>query len=128
MNNYWLNRAEQKAMTMEEKIEKMLAPHHVIWLGDETVGTDAKPIETPNQITVTWGQPQLAEWDFNITIDVGSQMDAAGICSMIAEPSPHSDYCFDINTCSADIAAQIEEALENEFARAVESEGWNLDL
>lgn len=54
MNNYWLNRAESRAMTMEQKIEKMLAPHHVIWLGDDSIGADAPKI--PDAIMVDASQ------------------------------------------------------------------------
>lgn len=142
MNNYWLNRAESRAMTMEQKIEKMLAPHHVIWLGDDSIGADAPKIpdaimvdasQIPSEITINCPMPMIVEWDFNTTITVGAQtVGTAGVCSVItSDISPHSDLpatYFDINTFSAEIQVEVEKALENEFARMVESEGWNLDL
>ena len=132
MKNHWLERAEAKAMTMEQKIEKMLAPHHVIWLADDTVGKTGTVVpetffvggnipshititdEIPASITVTWGPPQMAEWDFNMTV----------------QANPHSDlsHTFDLNTMMSEMKTEIESAVEAEFARLVESEGWNLDL
>lgn len=133
MKNFWLERAEEKAMTMEERIEKMLAPHHMIWLVDDKVGQTGAVMpdviygdipshititdEIPAGITVTWTQPQMAEWDVNTTI--------------VAPTNPHSDLsytCFDINAFNAEIRVEIEQAVDAEFARLVESEGWNLDL
>jgi len=142
MKNYWLEKAEAKAMTMEQKIENMLAPHHVIWLGDDTVGADAphkmNPIpdhividgmSIPSQITIT--MPQMSEWDSNTTITSGATItNTAGVQMMTSEPNPHSDlcYCFDINAFNAEIVKELEKAIDNEFAVLVESEGWNLDL
>lgn len=136
MKNHWLERAEAKAMTMEQKIEKMLAPHHVIWLGDDTVGADAPhkmtPIpdqifidagSIPSQVTVTWSEPQMFEWDFNATMYV--TMETAGSVNNSSQVFPPWNTESYIN---AEIKTELETAVEAEFARRVEDEGWNLDL
>jgi hypothetical protein len=131
MKNYWLEKAEAKAMTMEKKIEKMLAPHHVIWLGDDSVGRDifttcvitpTGPVETH----IIGGQ--MCEWDFNVAMNVQpNYMTTDGPTTLMAS-NPHSDLCFDINTFNTEIFDVCQKAVDAEFARLVEEQGWNLDL
>lgn len=128
-------------MTMERKIEKMLAPHHVIWLGDDTVGRDAKPIpqqntnipneikvdwntNIPSEIKVDWGR--IAELYPNSTIPSGITITSTSghtiMCSppmaewdghtiMCSPPMEDQHYHFDINACPTDIEAQISKCL-----------------
>lgn len=121
MKNYWLERREEKALTMEKKIEDMLNAH-VIWLDCPYVGSQTD--EWTTQITT---DHIVVADHIPTTITINNLPDTIQVNWNVP---PCVECTITISGPTAEDIALFEKELEAEYEKimAQEESGWTLDL